>query len=420
MPFRDANQIAREDGIDALRRVLDETPDERLEDEEDGPRNDGAPPNGEEATDPADEPLPKLVLHKRVKGLTRAWNVPGWIPKRTPTLIQGDGGLGKSTLLQQWQSSCATNALWIGLSVEEIATLGVYTEDEDQDVDLRQDAIDDYYGVDCMATGKMHTLAMAGEDSEMVVFDRAGNPTLTKFYRQIEESAMDHHVRGIGLDVAVDLYGGNEIARRQVRAFMRAVGKLGRLIDGPIITTAHVSQAGIQSDGGHSASTDWSNASRSRAYLSAPKEGADGPVDPDSRIFSRKKANHARIGETIKLRWQNGVFVPEVRAAANFYRRSAEDVFLALLDAVSREGQKVSHKARASNYAPTLFMKRPPKDREDYQRGDFERAMQSLLRHPQRIKIAPYGKASWGNEEIVRTGAEEARGDDCDRKENLT
>jgi hypothetical protein len=102
------------------------------------------PPQFGEAVEPAEAPLPKLVLHKRVQGLVREWNVQGWIPKRTPTLIQGDGGLGKSTLLQQWQSSCATNALWIGLTVEEIATLGVYTEDEDQDVDLRQDAIDDH------------------------------------------------------------------------------------------------------------------------------------------------------------------------------------------------------------------------------------------------------------------------------------
>ena len=142
----------------------------------------------------ADEPLPKLVLLKRVKGRVREWNVRDWIPKRTPPLWQGDGGLGKSTLLQQWQSSCATNALWIGLSVEECVTLGVYTEDEDQDIDLRQDAIDDAYGLDCVATGKMHMLARAGEDSEMVVFDKAGNPTLTRFYRQVVEAAMDYRV----------------------------------------------------------------------------------------------------------------------------------------------------------------------------------------------------------------------------------
>jgi hypothetical protein len=355
------------------------------------------PPGGE-----AEEPLPKLIPLKRVKGRVREWNVRDWIPKRTPTLFQGDGGLGKSTILQQWQSSCATNALWLGLTVEECVTLGVYTEDEGQDIDLRQDAIDDAYGFDCVATGKMHMFPMAGEDAEMVVFDKAGNPSLTKFYRQIEEAALDHHVGGVGFDVAVDLYGGNEIMRRQVRAFMRAIATLARKINGPAVVTAHVSQAGIQSDGGHSGSTDWSNAARSRVYLSAPKAEDSEPVDPDARVFSRKKSNHARLGDTIKLKWRNGLFVPEVREGS-YFRRPAEDVFLALLDAVTSEGQKVSPKPRAGNFAPTFFLKRTAKEREDYGRADFERALQKLLQHPPKIKIAPYGR--FGCEELIRAEA---------------
>jgi AAA domain len=79
----------------------------------------GAQPEGAERGEAtSDEPLPKLVLLKRVKGRVREWNVRDWIPKRTPTLLQGDGGLGKSTLLQQWQSSCATNTLWLGLTAD--------------------------------------------------------------------------------------------------------------------------------------------------------------------------------------------------------------------------------------------------------------------------------------------------------------
>ena len=353
------------------------------------------PPGGEE-----EPPLPKLVPLKRVKGRVREWSVLDWVPKRTVTLLQGDGGLGKSTLLQQLQSSWATRLPWVGLPVEECASLGVYTEDEDQDIDLRQDIIDAAYGLDCVATGKQHMLAMAGEDSEMVVFDRAGDPTLTKFYRQICEAAMDYHVGALALDVAVDLYGGNEIMRRQVRAFLRAVVKLARMINGPAVMTTHVSQAGIQSDGGHSGSTDWSNAVRSRAYLSAQKDEGNGPVDPDARILTRKKANNARLGEIVKLRWQQGLFVPEA-TTPNYFRRPVEDVFLALLDAVTTEGQTVSPKSKASNYAPALFMKRLPNERDDYQRADFERALQALFQR-QKIKIATYGRASWNYEKIVR------------------
>jgi hypothetical protein len=385
----------------ASEHTFDERSAPPIDHEPNGGDRNPPPPGGE-----AEEPLPKLIPLKRVKGRVREWNVRDWIPKRTPTLFQGDGGLGKSTILQQWQSSCATNALWLGLTVEECVTLGVYTEDEGQDIDLRQDAIDDAYGFDCVATGKMHMFAMAGEDAEMVVFDKAGNPSLTKFYRQIEEAALDYHVGGVGFDVAVDLYGGNEIMRRQVRAFMRAIATLARKINGPAIVTSHVSQAGIQSDGGHSASTDWSNAARSRVYLSAPKDDGDGPVDPDARVFSRKKSNHARLGETIKLRWQNGLFVPEASSPANRFRQPAEDVFLALLDALTNEGQKVSAKPRAGNYAPAFFMKRPAKEREDYGRPDFERAMQNLFRS-RRIKIAPYGPPSDRTEALSRIDAPE-------------
>ena len=69
-----------------------------------------------------------------------------------------------------------------------------------------------------------------------------------------------------------------------------------------------------------------------------------------------------------------------------------------------REGQKVSPKPRAGNFAPAFFMKRPAKEREDYQRPDFERAMQLLLQR-QRIKIVPYGYPSDGHEKLVRTDA---------------
>ena len=66
---------------------------------------------------------------------------------------------------------------------------------------------------------------------------------------------------------------------------------------------------------------------RSRAYLNRPKAENDEPVDDAARLFTRKKANYASIGDTIKLRWSNGVLVPE-GLSAGYFRRSAEDVFL--------------------------------------------------------------------------------------------
>ena len=126
--------------------------------------------------DDADEPLPKLVPIRFVKGEIlppREWIVhDGWIPTRKVTLIQGDGGDGKTPLVQQLQSSCAAALPWLGLRVKECASVGFYTEDEEQDLKERQAAIDAAYGCDCVGTGNMHLFPRVGEDNELVVFDR--------------------------------------------------------------------------------------------------------------------------------------------------------------------------------------------------------------------------------------------------------
>jgi RecA-family ATPase len=342
----------------------------------------------------------------RVKDRIRGWLASGWIPKRTVTLLQGDGGRGKSPIIQQLQSSCAVALPWLGLLVGECASLGIYTEDEALDLDIRQDAIDVIMGQDCVATGIMHMIPMAGEDSELVVFDRAGNPTLTRFYRQVCEAALDYRVGLVTLDVAVDLFGGSEIMRRRVRAFIRPLHALARQIDGAVVLTSHVSGAGLQSDGGHSGSTDWSNAVRSRLYLSVPKDDEnDGTIDPNARVLTRKKANHASVGDTIRLHWQDGVIVPDAPTSA--FRSPIDIVFLRLLDAVTREGQTFSAKPKAGNSAPAIFMMRPPKERENYQRGDFQRAMQGLLQRRE-IKIVPYGPPSNNTQKLIRTEPQEA------------
>jgi hypothetical protein len=213
--------------------------------------------------DAADEPLPKLIPIRTSELMgapvpTREWRVRGWIPLDTTTLIQGDGGLGKTSLAQQLQTSCATELPWIGLPVEPCVSLGVYTEDKLRDLEIRQAAINAVYGCDYDQTSHMLWLPRAGEESELIVFDRVGTPTLTKFYWQVCEAALDYQAGLVTLDVAVDLYGGDEIKRRQVRAFIRSLNNLAERIRGSVVLTGHVSQSGIQSDGGHSGSTDWS------------------------------------------------------------------------------------------------------------------------------------------------------------------
>jgi RecA-family ATPase len=337
----------------------------------------------------------------------REWLVlGGWIPMKKVTLLQGDGGDGKSLLAHQLQASCATGLEWIGLKVEPCASVGIYTEDDDEDVDERQAAIDLAYGTSCcLGAHPMHRFPRAGEENELVTFDRNRRPGLTKFYQRLVEAVMDVKARLLVLDVAVDLYGGNEIVRPEVRALFRPLTKLARGMNGAVVMTMHVSQSGIKTDGGHSGSTDWSNAARSRLYLNRPKNDDGSLIDPDARTLTRKKANYAALGDTVNLRWVNGLLVPDgissSSGAARAFRRSAEEVFLSILDAVTRENQTVSHKSKSGNYAPTMFAKRPPREKEGYGRGDFERALQALIRS-RKIVIETYGKPSKEMEKLAR------------------
>ena len=131
---------------------------------------------------------------------------------------------------------------------------------------------------------------------------------------------------------------------------------LARTIDGAVLVTAHLSQAGIRSEGGHSGSTDWSNGARGRLYLGrlAKENGDNEPPDPHARLLTRKKANYASIGDMVKLHWARGVFLPDDFASSPF-RRPADDVFLALLTA--HEGANrppLSESKKAQNYAPRV------------------------------------------------------------------
>jgi len=149
-------------------------------------------PNGG-AADAGRAPPPKLTPIRFVKGAPvpqLEWTVSGWVPTQEVTLIQGDGGLGKSTILQELQTSCATEKPWLGQLVEPCSSVGFYTEDRARHLEIRQAAINRAYGIDHDQTTAMALFPRRGEDNELVVFDRAGKPELTPFYLQVCDAAM--------------------------------------------------------------------------------------------------------------------------------------------------------------------------------------------------------------------------------------
>jgi RecA-family ATPase len=335
----------------------------------------------------------------------RRWIVPNWIPSGVVTGLYGDGGLGKTLLAQQLLTSAALGRPWIGQYAERVKSLGLFCEDGADELHRRQVDIDHLYGCSLEHLSDITWLPRLGDDNLLAVFGSKGRAELTVFHKQTLEAARDMGARLVVIDTVSDTFGGNENDRSQVRQYVSvALGSIARAIDGAVVACAHPSRSGLASNEGDGGSTAWSNAFRSRLFLSARKpEQGEGP-DMDGRVLQRKKANYAARNDEIRLRWRTGALVldePEGGFAAGYGRRPVEDVFLDLLASLARENQTVSENSHAPNYAPKMFALREGSEREGYHRVDFERALQPLLAKGT-IRIDEFGPPSKLRRKLVR------------------
>jgi RecA-family ATPase len=366
------------------------------------------------ASSPPPEPL-RIVCPTKFQGMDpppRSWIVPEWIPFGVVTGLYGDGGVGKSLIAQQLQTATALGSAWLGLPVMRAASLGVYCEDDDDELWRRQCAINADYGIDHEELNAMRWVSRLGEDNLLMTFTRNGVGELTKFHKQVLETAIDLRIRLVIIDTVADTFGGNENDRSQVRQFVqRALGQIALKIDGSLICCAHPSRTGLSTGSGDSGSTGWNNAFRSRIYLRNPEPNPNEPPDPMARIIERKKANYASRNDEIKLHWQNGVIVPDGASTtagnSTFGKLDAKDVFLMLLREMTDQSRHVSSSSRAGNYAPREFEKLPSDHRYGFRRADFERAMNMLFRD-EKIRNAPYGRKGDERTKIVAADNGEA------------
>jgi RecA-family ATPase len=329
----------------------------------------------------------------------RRWLVPDWVPLARATALYGAGGEGKTLLGQMLATACAIDAKWLGMHVLPCRSLLLFCEDDLDEMQRRQEAINDAHGCTFADLGAMRWLPRLGDDNALMTPDGRHTP----LFDEVLATAKAHGAQLIIADTLADIFTGNENDRGQARAFaQQALGRLARETQGAVIALAHPSRAGMNSGSGESGSTAWVGTFRSQLYLSTPRGDGDGdPVDPDLRILTRRKSNAARRNETIEMRWKDGVFVatsPPTGVIGSMERRTCERVFMDLFDKATAEGQHLSHNSRTGNYAPRVFMQRP--DRERFGKVDFERAMHALFATKQ-LAIGTYRAANRHEHECI-------------------
>lgn len=231
----------------------------------------------------------------------RQWIVEDWIVENAVNSLYGDGGVGKTLIAQQLACSVSLGSRWLGLPTKQGSVLAVLCEDDKDELHRRHNAIKTALGYSIgNPFSDVWLWPRVGAENELVTWDHNNVPTLAPFAKTLAAQVELCRPSLLILDTLTDVYGGDEIVRRQVNYFIKTV--LGRMIkDSPmpltVLLLGHPSQAGKTDGRGFSGSGAWNNAVRSRIYLTKPEDGQS-----DERILTRGKANYAASGDETAIR----------------------------------------------------------------------------------------------------------------------
>jgi RecA-family ATPase len=306
---------------------------------------DGAPPWFEQNTPPAEGTtadthanmpvLVDLLALAKTEPQPPQFIIPRWLQEGTVALLAGHGGKGKSLILL-FVCVCIAlgRALW-GMTVQRRRVAVFSFEDGEETMHWRLSRICALLGV-TLADLHHWLFVFDGSDADAVLFadtPRDG-PHITATYEWLRDTIRAHRIEVAGIDGASDTFMANENNRALVKRF---IVLLRRLIPrhGAVILLAHVNRPTATSGKtteGYSGSTAWHNAVRCRWYLRSEATDDDDPDGADSavRVLELQKANNAREGDKIELRWNDSAhcFVADTTPQPGKLQRGLREVEL--------------------------------------------------------------------------------------------
>jgi RecA-family ATPase len=309
------------------------------------------------------------------------------VPAHNVTLLTGEGGIGKTLLMQQLSVATVLGKDWIGSMPEQGPVIFITAEDDIDELHFRYHKIAQKYGVDFNQLTDLHLVSLAGCDAVVAKVEHDGTVSPTPLFHWIERRALEIKPRWIGLDTAADVFIVDERNRSQVRQCISLLRRIALRVDTAVILLAHPSLAGISSGSGLSGSTAWNNSVRSRLYLKTPKK-KDGDDDEDSpvRILETMKSNYSALAEPVRLIWKDGLLLTEpgttsldrATQAAN-----AQIAFMAIIKRYNEQDMTVSANPTARNFAPKVFAGTPEakalSTSESSRKHMLREAMETLL-----------------------------------------
>ena len=229
----------------------------------------------------------------------RQWVVQEWLPRGAVTSLFGRGGHGKSLLAQQLGTAVANGAPWLGLRTVAGPVLGLFCEDEDDELQRRQHAIFTNTFIDPVEGSKNLFLdARPGKFNTLVSFgmDRLAAPTLLMYELRAQCEKLRPAL--VILDNIAQLFAGQENARTEVTQFCNELTGIARSFSCAVLMLGHTAKAeGSEFSG----STAWDAAVRSRLFLARQDDGTS--------LLRKVKANYSALDE-IRIEYMGGSFSP--------------------------------------------------------------------------------------------------------------
>lgn len=223
-----------------------------------------------------------------------AFAVADLLPLGVVSVLGGDGGAGKSQLLQSVASCIALGAACLGRATHYGRAVYLSAEDTDPVLHSRHQRIAAEMQVDVKDfSGRLFCKSVA--DRELFLFSD-GKPTAVAAQLEAELAAIPD-LAFVGIDSASLVFDDEEISRRRVGAFMRGLNRMAGRLGAAVTLLLHTAKSSDDSPAkAFSGSTAWTWQARAALLLKAETKS-------ETPSLTLIKANHAKPGLKIDLRW---------------------------------------------------------------------------------------------------------------------
>jgi len=306
----------------------------------------------------------------------RVWVWDGWVIEGRAHYLTGPGGIGKSLLCQQMATAVALGADAFGVSTLQGPVVGIWGEDDHDEIWRRQVAINRRFsasmtdlveaGVCWIPTDRDITMFTAGAESDFAT---------TALFDSFKELIERRRPRLAIVDGVTLIYEGPEGKRQLVTRVMRSLDAVARQNKCAIVLIGHNNKLGD-----FSGSTAFENAVRARMALERI-ETEDGG---EALRLSLPKANY-NGNQTIELQFNNGALAAiddehmdsGSRLDRDLRRGAADQLVLDAVDRMTRLERALSASRQATTYAPKII--NAEMQPHDFTMKEIEAALARLL-----------------------------------------